>query len=529
MTTKPTRKVTLTPSLADLLFTTVFLLLFFTNTSRLLGDGDTGYHIRAGEYILRTRSVPTFDLFSYHTPPIPWTAHEWLSEVLMAAIHSRFGLTGVDAFFAALLALTIALLFRLQRSYRADILLTILITISALAAFKVHWLARPHVFSFLFMVVYHDLLEYWRREQGTRLALLPPLMLLWVNLHGGYLGGFLLLGAYLVGTLVKTWWAKGAERRVQWGKVGQLVFTTAVSLAACLLNPQGYRILLFPFRLVGDTYIMDHISEFMSVDFHQFAPFKYLLLLLIALFAMGRRRMEVTELVLVLLFTNMALYSARYIALFALVTAPIMTRQAGELGELREGRMAAFFRKRSENIMGIDARARGHLWPMMALCLVVAATCSGMVRHGFDEKTKAVRAAEFLLKEKISGNMFDNDEIGDYLIYRTYPTYKVFFDGRSDMYGSTFMKEYYQVIKFQPGWEKILDKYRVTWIIFDTDSDFARFLLKSKEWPLIYSDNVASIFVKDVLQNQELIRKYRLVRPASYRTETEPAPTQREL
>ncbi|HJV64140.1 MAG TPA: hypothetical protein VJ550_00255 [Geomonas sp.] len=513
--------ITLVPSVADLIFTAIFLLLFFFEKSRLLGDCDTGYHIRAGEYILRTRSVPTFDIFSYHSPPLPWTAHEWLSEVIMAVIQSRFGLTGVDAFFAALLALTTALLFKILRRHQTDILLSSLVTVAALGAFQIHWLARPHIFSFLLMVIYHYLLESWQRDDFNRLYLLPPMMLVWVNLHGGYLGGFLLLGAYLAGTAAGPFTAPPAERAPHLRRVKELAVTTAACLAVCLLNPQGYRILLFPFKLVGDSYIMDHIAEFMSPDFHQMAPFKYLLLLLIALFALSRQRLEVTELVLVLLFTNMALYSARYIALFALVTAPIVTRRAAGAGEMAGGKIVEFWRKRSQNIAGSDARARGHLWPVAAVVLVVWASWTGMVVHSFDPKLKAVAAGEFLMRERIKGNMFNNDEIGDYIIYRTYPSYKVFFDGRSDMYGAARMKEYFQVMKFQPGWEKILEKYQVTWIIFDTDSDFARFLLGNRDWSLIYSDKVASIFVKNLPQYSGLIQKYRGIQPARYRAESE--------
>jgi hypothetical protein len=109
------------PSLADILFLTIFFYLSFSGESMLLGDGDTGYHIRAGEYILKTFSVPSHDIFSFLTPALPWTAHEWLSEVVMALLHRASGLSGIVFFFAGIIAAVYYLLFKIIRSYKGNI------------------------------------------------------------------------------------------------------------------------------------------------------------------------------------------------------------------------------------------------------------------------------------------------------------------------------------------------------------------------------------------------------------------------
>ena len=507
-------RLNLIPSVADLFFITVLFSILFTSKSALLDDGDTGYHIRAGEYIITTRSIPGFDMFSLHTPPIPWTAHEWLSEVWMAVLHRLFGLTGVVAFFALLLAGTAYLLFKILRSYQTNILLATAVTILALASSKLHWLARPHLFSFLLMVVFHYLIESWHCNRENRLYLLPPIMLLWVNLHGGFVGGFILLGVYLTGNLISLQYLPPAEQAELLRKRKQLAIAIISCLAVCLVNPYGYRILLFPFRLVSDSFMMNHVTEFLSPNFHEWMPFKYLLLLLISIIALSKKRMEPTELVLLLIFTNMSLYSARFIPLFALVTAPLLAKKAGEARGEPGGR-TAFFRARSERIAAMDARATGLLWPATAVLTVAAAIFSGQLSHAFDEKVKPVAACEFLMKTKITGNMFSSDEFGDYLIYRSYPSYRVFIDGRLDMYGTARLKEYCRVIGFEPGWESILDKYGVTWVLFGSNANFSRFLQKDPNWALIYSDPVASIFVKRLPQHEHLILKYRAVKPAA--------------
>ncbi|GFE58402.1 hypothetical protein [Geobacter sp. AOG1] len=501
------------PSIADLIFLTILLYLSFYDTSGMLGDGDTGYHIRAGEYIIKTFSIPKLDMFSFHTPPLHWTAHEWLSEVIMAYIHRAFGLTGVVVFFSFLLSLAHYLLFRILRSYTSNILWAILVIILVIGSSLIHWLARPHIFSLLLMIIWYYLLESWHYGRRDRLYLLPLIMLLWVNLHGGFLGGFMLLGAYLAGNIFNMLTATPSERGHYQQKCRQLGLTIGVCLFACLVNPLGYHILLFPFKLVSDKYIMDHVSEFLSPNFHERMPFKYLLFLLITLFAITKKRLDAVELVLVLLFTNMALYSARYIPLFALIVAPIITRHANYALDFPDNNVTRFFRKRAENISKIDASVQGYLWPIMTVLIVAIAVISGKIQHTFDDKIKAVAAVEFLEKERISGNMFNNDEIGDYIIYRTYPLYKVFIDGRLDMYGTGIMKEYSKVTKFEHNWEDTFKKYNIKWVIFDTDSVFSRFLLHNNNWTLIYSDKVASIFVKNLPEYSNLIEKYSSVKP----------------
>ena len=403
----------LIPSISDLVFSLILLTLFFSANSGLLGDGDTGYHIRAGQYIIRTGSVPKLDLFSFHLPVLSWTAHEWLSEVIMAGVYGLGGLTGIVAFFAIVLAGTTVLLFRIIRSQGADILLATAITMLAFSSAQIHWLARPHVFSFLLMITWHHLLETWRRGGTNRLYLLPLSMLLWVNLHGGFLGGFILLGAYLTGLLLAMPGLTLAAPPPCGKKLGQLALTTGACLIASLCNPNGYHILLFPFRLVSEGFVMDHVSEFLSPNFHERLPFKYLLLLLIAIFGVSRKRIESTDLVLVLIFTNMALYSARFIPLFALIMAPILTRQSARGGGDAGGRWEQFYRRRSENIAALDGCSAGYFWPVAAVIVVAVAAGSGRVHHAFDAKAKPVAAVDFLLREKIPGNMFDNDEFGD--------------------------------------------------------------------------------------------------------------------
>lgn len=505
----------LIPSLADAIFALFFFCTACINGQRLLGDCDTGYHIRAGEYIIRTLSVPRHDMFSFISPALPWTAHEWLSEVIMAVLHSQFGLPGVVVFFSGLIALVYYLLFRTLRRLNGSILVAVALILLAITASSLHWLARPHIFSLLLMVVWYDLLDRYQYRGVNRLYLFPPMMLLWVNLHGGFIAGFVMLGIYGAGNLVLSRCGAETDREAARRRCWQIVKITLLCLAASLANPFGYHILLFPFHLVSDRYIMDHVIEFLSPNFHETAvlPFKFMLLLLLALLAASRRRLNIIELALLLFFVNMAFYSVRYITLFAIIAAPIAARLADRLLDEGSGRAIDLLRRKEAGIAGIDSQARGCLWPLFAALAVALFMSQGSNALRFDEKLKPVAAVEFMKREQISGNMFNNDEFGDYIIYAAWPQYRVFFDGRSDMYGTEKLKEYYKIISFDSDWESVMKKYDMNWIIFDANSQLSRYLLGRGDWRLIYADKVAHLFVRDIPLYQPLIRKYPDVKP----------------
>jgi len=499
------------PSLADMLFLSIFLYLSISQGSQLLNDCDTGYHIRAGEWILKNHSIPSIDMFSFHTPAIPWTAHEWLSEVIMALIHQLSGLTGLVIFFTFLLALTFYLLFLKIRDTGANILVTVFIVLLATAASQIHWLARPHIFSLLLLLLWYWVLEEHRNGMRNRLYLLPLLMLFWVNLHGGYLSGFMVLGIYLAGELPAILSQDLDDKTAAMLRAKQLLVTTAICLLVACINPYGYHILLFPFTLVSNKLIMDNVAEFLSPNFHEPSPFKYLLMLLVTVLAASRKRLCLKDLLLVLVFLNMSLYSARYITLFAIIVAPILVPQIDTLLQGSRNRFSEFVKTRSQSFTEIDRVTGGILWPIMAFLAVAGAVSMDAVHFDFDPKTKPIEAVRFIEKTNITGNMFNNDEFGDYLIYACWPRYKVFFDGRSDMYGTDRLQEYLKVRSFKAGWEATLDKYKINWIFFDTDSALVRFLQERSDWKMIYQDKVASIFVRNVPQNMLLIDKYRSV------------------
>lgn len=502
------------PPISVVLFLTIFLYISFSSGMNLLNDGDTGYHIRVGDYILEQQIFPKQDMFSHHTPPLPWTAHEWLSEIIMSLVHKAYGLNGIVVFFSAFLAFCYACYYNFLKTYRANFYLTLLLTVSVIASSKIHWLARPHVFSILIMIIWLRILDEYQHGTRDRLYLLPLIMILWANLHGGYIIGIVLTGIYWLDGAYSRLTAKDpsvlANAAEKFKKLGVVMLACAVT---AMINPIGYKILLFPFKLVGDTYLMDHVGEFLSPNFHDPHFFRYLLLLLLGVLALSRKRLKCYETIMILFFVNISLVSVRYIPLCALFITPIMLRQIQEMISASDSSFLRALTKRSDRLVELDATAK---WPLMkgaVIFFLVLLFFNDRLKWDFNPKIKPVAAVEFLKKEHISGNMFNNDEFGDYLIYSASPAYKPFIDGRLDMYGSKVMKEYYKIVRFEPGWDKILEKYDISWFFIPAGDVLYRHLLGAEGWQLVYSDKVAAIIVKDDQTHKDVIARHQNVFP----------------
>lgn len=333
-------------------------------------------------------------------------------------------------------------------------------------------------------------------------------MLFWVNLHGGFMIGLILLIVYLGGNVFYAFISDPVRFETYARKAKHLFLVLLVCIGACLVNPYGPEILWFPIRLTTDRFVMDHVTEFLSPNFHEVLPFKYMLLAAIGSLALSRRPLNVIELTLVLLLTYMALYSARHVSLFAIVIAPILLRNSENLLNQLPDRILHSYRTRTENLRAIDARLQGYLWPIFSCLLIIGLASVGALQYRFSEDKFPVAAVEFLKSERIAGNMFNNDEFGDYLIFAAWPAYRVFTDGRSDMYGERFGRAYFRAAQAQRGWKDVFEQHNITWVLFDTWSPLAAALLEQKDWQVIYSDRVATVFVKKIGAYESLLTKY---------------------
>ncbi len=499
------------PSLTDAAFILplIFLYLRLEGAQTLLGDGDTGWHLRTGEWILANGRVPDRDLFSFTKAGEPWYAWEWLWDVLFGWLHLHWGLGAVVFASSLVLALTFALLFRLVRRACDHEFIAIALTITACGASALHWLARPHLFTLLLLVILLSILERAREGRSRLLLWIPLLMIPWTNLHGGFIAGIMVVVAYAAGEA--TVWLVSADperNRAALARARLYAWTAAAALAASLLNPYGYKLHLHIWRYLRDPFLYRTILEYQSADFQRADAVFFQLLLLVGAVAAWRalRRGEFTTPILYLLWGQAALFAVRNVPIFAIVIAP---GAAAALRETLEELAAAPVRERLRrwarglldgvaDFAQLDRLPRLHAASLAASLLLgvllSASPASPRFRAEYDPKRYPARVIETLGAEALADRVFTHDEWGDYLIYRLFPKGKVFVDGRSDFYGSRFDEALLNTMNARWGWEQHLAGYGVETVLLPVEAPLTGALKASPRWRVVYDDGMAIVF-----------------------------------
>jgi hypothetical protein len=513
------------PSAVDLIFVALLGTLVFTVLSvRLLGDAGIGWHIRTGQLILATHAVPHVDPFSA-TPSLitagrPWFAWEWLYDMAVGWLDQAAGLNGVVLFTALIIAVVFSWTFQLLLRRGTSVLVALILVLLAASAAMIHFLARPHVVSWLFMLVYFWVLESSEisacgsqsdSRRSRRLWLLPVLMLVWVNVHGGFLVGFVLLGIYWSSAAWQWLWLKedrfeDALQKIRAGRhFWALTWTGILSAAATLVNPYGVQLHVHIYRYLSNRFLMDHIDEFQSPNFHYVAQkcFAGLLLLTLVALTSKRREIGVSQGLMVLFAVYSGLYASRNIPvsslLLILVIGPWLSDAIERLLEKRRGLASTRFLQRME---AIELSLRGHFWPIATVVLTCWIAAHGgklgastLMDAHFDGKRFPAAAVDYLEKHDVQGPLASPDYWGGYLIYRLYPRVRMVVDDRHDFYGEEFFKSYLKMVHVEPGWEGFLQQHPARSVLVPKDSALANILLETPSWQAIYSDDVAVAFV----------------------------------
>jgi len=508
----------LLPSLGGLSALLVLQLLI-TNSWRFLLDSDTGWHIRTGEIVWQTHNAPSRDPFSHTMPGQTWFAWEWLTDALMAALHGWRGLAGVVGGAIFVLLASYAALYWLMARRKVDPLIACVMTVFGAIASISHWLARPHLLSILLMVVWCALIENYRRHHSRRAAMMlyavPLLIAVWANLHGAFISTFVMLGVYAIGELLE-FAARGEWRGKEALKVVKTYFLVGVlSALAAMLTPYGFKLYGHLWRYLNDKQLLSTIQEFQSPDFHSISGRLIELFLLLGIIAAANavRQRQFVEVGLTLMWTHMTLQSERHITLAVIVIAPIIAEQLSNIASEFINRAAQGEKTRSKALraarswyrstMAINQQLTGALCYFAALAFVIATANTGLADNLFSPRFDAnrfpVRAVEFIQKSSPQGNLYSNDQFGGYLIYKLYPQYKVFVDGRNDFYRQgSVLNEAEQIELVKPNWQSLLDQRSVGWMLLKRGEPLAQIAILSGNWTSVYEDPISQVLIHQV-------------------------------
>ncbi len=525
----------LVPSVRDLVFIFLFWsILAGPLSNRPLADTDIGWHIRTGELILASHNLPRTDPFSSTMQGQTWFAWEWLYDVLLGALHAAGGLNGVVWLCALVIAFVFSFLLWQLLERGTGLALAVILMLLSTAVSAIHLFARPHIASWIFTLLWFTQLEKWEQwDRSTQGRLprwiswfFPVSMVLWVNVHGGWLLGMSLLCIYALAALIESLRNKDAFQKIRAARRARAMALAATASAlATLVNPFGWRLHAHIYSYLTDRYLINRIDEFRSPNFHGWAERAFVIILVLLLVALtsGESRtsggqLRPSNLFVVLLCVYAGFISARNLPisamLLAIIAGPMLWRSlvslANSAGAWRWLRsLSSRIVNSSDRLGALELQLGGHVWPVVAvlfgLILILNAGWLGktrLVHADFDPNKVPVEAVNFLQNhsEGIHDNaepVFSIDGWGGYLIYRLYPQRKVVMDDRHDLYGSDRVREYLIFMQGESGWRDILRKWNFQTAILPSDSASANLLRElPQEWKTVYEDKVAVVLVR---------------------------------
>ncbi|OGE20012.1 hypothetical protein A3A14_00175 [Candidatus Daviesbacteria bacterium RIFCSPLOWO2_01_FULL_43_38] len=494
---------------------TLLLLLFFvasflvrTDTSF---DQDLGRHIKLGEVILNSREVPKVNLFSYTNPEFPVVNHHYLFEIFVY-LGQQFIVVQALLWLKILIILS-ALGVTLSIVRKSAVFLTLPLSYIFLHVLRERTELRPEIFSFLFTAL--TLLAMEKLESGKRALVfsLPLIQLLWVSTHIYFPVGFSIQAVYLISFYVK--------KEFKLFKLLAGVFT--VSVIVSLLNPNGLQGFLYPLTVFGNYgyNIAENQNLFLleSLNFRDpnflFVKLSWALIIISIFTGAFRHTLSVKNLFLCLLGLMLSVIHIRSFPYLVFISLPGVIQNFGSF------------------------KAPKWLYiPIGIVSLLIIGESifylSGEYYKYSDRDYKVEvnsiehikKATDFMLANDLPQPIFNNFDIGSYIIYRGFPGYKVFVDGRPEAYPKEFFKEVYIPIQEDPkAFQSINEKIKFQTIIFSyTDQtpwagSFLKTITQNPDWSIVFIDDFMIILVKNDIVTQKNLVKITLenLTPESFR------------
>ncbi|MDI7274623.1 MAG: hypothetical protein QME94_01455 [Anaerolineae bacterium] len=450
---------------------------------REVADPDLWWHLATGRYIVSQRSIPATDVFSFTALDHRWVTHEWLSDLLLYGGYQLFGLNGLAVVFGGVVAISFGLVF--ARCSAPPSVAAWAVLLGAVAS-AMTWGVRPQMLSLLFASLYLYILE----KRPERVWLLPPLALLWANLHSGFVSGLVILAVFAVAAELSWLASRSPGQRLLGAWPRQLALVFLASVACSLVTPNGVSAALFPFGTLSNRLIQSYIQEWFSPNFHQ--PWAWPLLaywlVLLATLAASTRRPRLEQVLLLLGAAAAGLYSTRHVTFLSLIGAPLLADQA-----VAAVPGIATWSRRPRRKLPMPVRlvlAVGLVALVVALGVRVSNMAKANARLG--ETRYPAAALAYMREHNLGGRILHTYHWGGYLIWQGY---EVFVDGRAELYGDEILGEYLEAFGVRPGWEEPLRKYDVDVILTESGEPFAVLLEESPRWRAVHSDSVATVFV----------------------------------
>lgn len=477
----------------------MFLLLaaWQIDNSAPYSDPDTGWHIKAGEWIVQNGKLPAVDVWSYTAGDIKWFNLSWLFDVGLAGLHGLGGLPLLFILTVILYGTLGAILVQKSLNKGAGFIAIVLVFGISVGPMIIQvGFCRPNVISAFLLLLSMYILEKDRALQSWRLLLLlPVIMALWVNIHGGFLILFILLGCHGIESLIQR------DRQRFW----RLFMIGAAICLATLVNPYGYHIFEGALRTLGSV-MMDFIMEWRSVSFKKDYHYVFFIILMLLGFRPLDKSVPIGDKIFALAVLVLTLGSVRHGITLAIAAGPLLA--ACLTRNLQESSVGNFVTKKDAEYKN-DIDRPNVTKVTAALCLVliltfVFPTTRSYIAPKSDQLTPDTatpqRMLNYLAEHYPRYRWLNDYGVGGPLIYYGAPEFKVFIDGRADTaYPAKLLKDYITFLEGYGNGKKandIIKKYKVDGLIFPNKSKIVKYLKRNTRWERVYDDKSYTVFVR---------------------------------
>jgi hypothetical protein len=450
-------------------------VLVLSNGGILLNDSDTYWQVAVGRWILDHHALPRVDIYSFTRAGEPWTSSSWLAQVLFAASYNLAGWTGPVVLAAGCIGSTFALLVHIL-GRRIPAAYAVAVAMAALMLSMGHFLARPHVLVLPIMLAWaNGLMTASERGQSPSPWLLP-LIALWANLHGGFMFGLVLVGAFAFDAL---WNAERVQQRslvLRWAAFG------IGALVACCATPYGWGSILAARKILDLGELLHLIYEWMPANFSKFGAFEMVILTLIAGALYGGVKLPPPRIALVLGLLHMALSHVRNVEIFALLLPIVVLAPVASQFALRPAWLAR----------------TGASMPVIAVVLVLLGGWTWLRAASTTfapPESQSPAAALDVLKAQNARRVLNDLPFGGYLIWRQIP---VFVDGRAELYGEAFDVAYYRAMQLKDVGQllDILKRWDIDAVLLMPHTPAAGLFDHIGGWRRAYADENAVLHVR---------------------------------
>lgn len=468
-------------------------------TVREIADPDFWWHLRAGQYILENAAIPHTDPFTFTGQGKEWVTHEWLSEVSIFGVYRIGGFPLLTLLFSGIITLAFGLTY--ARSKGKPYLAGFALLLGALATAPT-WDVRPQMLSLLLTSVFLLLLDRYTENRNVRLIwILPLLMLLWVNLHSGYALGLVVVGVFWFSAFVQgfafLWKEKtpaDTQREISLPPPAprmtrNLLIVLVLCGIAVLFNPNGARMFVYPFETLTSPAMQRYIQEWFSPDFHQteWLPFALLIFAALGTALVARARVPPAHIILIFLFGLAGLRSARNVPLFALAAIPVLSAQLAAWIPLRANPNPA-----PRGMLIINAV----IVAVVALAALFRVSSVLLNQPNVEREKFPAAAVEWIQQNRPAPNLYNSYGWGGYLIWKLYPDYLPYIDGRADVHGDVFIEKFLDVYRASPGWQEELAQKNVNLVLIEPEAPLAKVLEADSAWTQVFHDSQSVVYQK---------------------------------